>query len=401
MRLAVLTFHRAYNCGAMLQAWALRTVLERMGHSVEFPVCNHVGEKGCLHPYVWHPSPIKWVRSLVYRTLYNLSALFGGRLAERRYRRFRGAFLPEREVPVSALGAHYDCLVIGSDQVWSVSHAGKDYGVFCGGDLPTGLPRISYAASYGDRRLTSEERSQLLPQLGRYAAVSVREREAQRELGALGVGHVALTLDPTLLLTAEDYRDAMDRIRVRGPFLYVYWVNGGQALLDTAHALAKRLNVRLVVTPVYVHSKVGAPKGMTLGVSPGRLLAYAQRATYVLAGSFHGTVFGLLFGKPFLSFREGPDAVESRPASLLNSLGIPERLVTPETSLGEMVRLMREPVPEAVYVERLPKLRQQSLDWLRAALEKVAREHCDGTAKESLPYPLNAFRRINRGGANT
>ena len=44
MKIAILTFHRAYNCGAMLQAWALRTVLERMGHTIEFPILNHVGE---------------------------------------------------------------------------------------------------------------------------------------------------------------------------------------------------------------------------------------------------------------------------------------------------------------------------------------------------------------------
>ena len=42
MRIAILTFHRAYNCGAMLQAWALKTVLERKGHALvdkEFDEC--------------------------------------------------------------------------------------------------------------------------------------------------------------------------------------------------------------------------------------------------------------------------------------------------------------------------------------------------------------------------
>lgn len=39
-----------------------------------------------------------------------------------------------------------------------------------------------------------------------------------------------------------------------------------------------------------------------------------------------------------------------------------------------MVRLLHEPIPEVVYAERLPDLRQQSLDWLKAALEKVERE---------------------------
>lgn len=371
MRIVTLTFHRAYNCGAMLQAWALRVVLERMGHEVEFLICNHVGERDCLLPYVYRKSPMRLLISLLYRTVYNGFALFGGKVAERRYRAFRRRFLPERAVAVANLADVYDCAVIGSDQVWSAQHAGSDYSLFCGERLPERLHRISYAASYGDRCLTDDEREQLIPCLRRYGAVSVRERVAQDELTRLGVRDVAWVLDPTLLLTAEDYRQAVDDIRVRGPYLYVYWVSGGEPLLSTARRLAKRLKVKLIVTPVYIHSKVGAPRGMTLGISPGRLLAYTQQATYVLAGSFHGTVFGLLFKKPFLSFRERPDVVESRPASLLNRLGIPERLVTPEVPIEEMVRLLHEPISEIVYTERLPNLRQQSLDWLKAALEKV------------------------------
>lgn len=374
MRIAILTFHRAYNCGAMLQAWALRVVLERMGHMVEFPICNHVGVRNCLLPYVYRKSPIRLLISLLYRTVYNGFALFGGKASERRYCAFRRRFLPEREIEVSNLADVYDCAVVGSDQVWSTQHAGVDISLFYGECLPERLYRISYAASYGDRCLTDDERNQLIPCLRRYGAVSVRERVAQDELTRLGVRDVAWVLDPTLLLTAEDYRQAMDDIRAREPYLYVYWVSGGEPLLSTARRLAKCLKVKLIVTPVYIHSKVGAPKGMTLGISPGRLLAYMQQATYVLAGSFHGTVFGLLFKKPFLSFRERPDVVESRPASLLNRLGIPERLVTPEVPIEEMVRLLHEPIPEVVYTERLPDLRQQSLDWLKAALEKVERE---------------------------
>lgn len=374
MRVAILTFHRAYNCGAMLQAWALRVVLERMGHTVEFPICNHVGERNCLLPYVYRKSPIRLLISLLYRTAYNWSALFGGKVSERRYRAFRRRFLPEREIEVTNLADVYDCVVIGSDQVWSAQHTEANTSLFYGECLPERLYRISYAASYGDRSLTSDEREQLIPCLRRYCAISVRERAAQDELTRLGVREVAWVLDPTLLLAAEDYRLAMDDIRVRGPYLYVYWVSGGKLLLNTAGRLAKRLKVKLIVTPVYIHSKVGAPKGVTLGVSPGRLLAYTQRATYVLAGSFHGTVFGLLLKKQFLSFRERPDVVESRPASLLNCLGIPERLVTPKVPIAEMVRLLHEPISEEVYSERLPKLRQESLDWLKAALEKVERE---------------------------
>ena len=374
MRIAILTFHRAYNCGAMLQAWALQVVLRRMGHESSFPICNHVGEAECRLRYERKSSFFHTLQSFIYRTLYNIFALRGGMLAESRYRRFREKLLSERAVSEPDLEAAYDCAVIGSDQVWSSKIAGDHYSHFIGETLPARLPRVSYAASYGDRSLTAEEQGRLVSRLKRFTAVSVRERRAQQELTGLGVQEVACVLDPTLLLMAEDYRVATDGIRWHGPYLYVYWVSGGARLLETARALAKRLNVKLVVTPVYIHSAWGAPKGMTLGVSPGRLLAYTQKASYVLAASFHGTVFGVLFKRPLLSYSEDGNNRESRQASLLNSLGISDRLVSPETPIDEMVRLLYEPIPEEVYSERLPKLRQESLDWLKAALEKVERE---------------------------
>ena len=36
MKIGILTYHRAHNYGAMLQAYALRTFLREQGHQVEF-----------------------------------------------------------------------------------------------------------------------------------------------------------------------------------------------------------------------------------------------------------------------------------------------------------------------------------------------------------------------------
>ena len=73
MKIAILTFHRAYNCGAMLQAWALRTVLERMGHVVEFPILNHVGERNrWLKLIDFRKRGMNLIRSFIGRFLLNI-----------------------------------------------------------------------------------------------------------------------------------------------------------------------------------------------------------------------------------------------------------------------------------------------------------------------------------------
>lgn len=75
---------------------------------------------------------------------------------------------------------------------------------------------------------------------------------------------------------------------------------------------------------------------MRYSVSPDCLVQYARNAKYVLAGSFHGTVMGVMFKKPFLSLRGQVDLHESRPAALLRKIGRSNRLVNPTTSLDEM-----------------------------------------------------------------
>ena len=104
MRIGILTFHRAYNCGAMLQAWALKTVLERMGHQVEFPICNHVGETPRWRFCEWQnreKKGLQWIRSVVGRAYVNLRSIpyhlgsipCEGVLRDR-YKSFRREFLP-------------------------------------------------------------------------------------------------------------------------------------------------------------------------------------------------------------------------------------------------------------------------------------------------------------------
>ncbi len=88
----------------------------------------------------------------------------------------------------------------------------------------------------------------------------------------------------------------------------------------------------------------------------------------MLAGSFHGTVMGLMFNKPFLSLRAQVDEYESRPAALLNMLGCSDRLVNPTTSIYDMEEMLRCEVPKRAF-DLLDVKRHESLHWLAQALE--------------------------------
>lgn len=370
MKIAILTFHRAYNCGAMLQAWALKTVLERMGHTVEFPICNHVGEsrRWALDWVDSKKSGIAKVRSFIGRTLINLMSVPTQDVLRARYRRFRNKYLPERLCNAEGLDKFYDLIVVGSDQVWNPRIAALDSPLFLAETLPTGIGKVAYAVSYGDKPLSDDELKRVLAAVNRFSSVSVRETLAQRQLSDSACKPIEVVADPTLLLKAVDYEELCTGIKTPcQPYLFMYTLWADKFFFETAKELARRLGVKCVIAPCYQYSRYGAPKGLTYSVSPERLVALARGAKYVLAGSFHGTVMGVLFKKSFLSLRGQVDEHESRPAALLNRIGCGNRLVNPTTSLDEMEKLLKSDLPDSAYA-KLNDFRDASLAWLKSSL---------------------------------
>lgn len=369
MRIAILTFHRAYNCGAMLQAWALKTVLERMGHTVEFPVCNHVGEsKRWLYPFVkTYGIGLTSFKRRVEGFLSNIMSIPCEDMLRYRYTKFRKRFIPERYCAVDQLSCHYDLLIVGSDQVWNQGIACSDAKVFLGENLPVEIKKIAYAVSYGDKLLEGEGLNRVVNALPRFDAVSVREGFAQVQLSELTTKSIAETLDPTLLLSGTDYMALADGAVPKEPYLFVYVLYPDHFFVDTARELARRLHVKCVIAPCYQYTRFRAPKDVLYGITPGRLVALAQNAKYLLSGSFHGTVMGILFDKPFISLRVQEEHMGSRISALFNILGCPERLATSATTIDEMEGLMYTRLAPNVYA-RLSQRRAESLSWLSAVI---------------------------------
>lgn len=378
MRIGILTFHRAYNCGAMLQAWALKKTLERMGHDVSFPSCNHVGE---TKRFTWLPwcnrqkRGMAFVIAVVKRALYNaysiLIKLFSipcEDISRHRYNSFRRKYLPEVETSPALFKDHYDLLISGSDQVFSDIHSIEDAPLFFCENKPSDLRAITYAASYGDSRLEGERLERVVAALDNFDRVSVRERQAEEQLSALSSHAITEVLDPTLLMSQEDYDEIAYGQVPSVPYLFVYTVYMDPFIIETSRAIAKRLGIKCIIAPSTLYSRWLAPRGMTYSISPDRLVQYARHATYVLAGSFHGTVMGVVFKKPFLSLRAKVDVFESRPASLLRKIGCSDRLVNPSVSLDEMVHRLTAPLPD--YSAALEQAREASLAWLKEAVRE-------------------------------
>lgn len=330
MRIGILTLPLHTNYGGILQAYALQTVLERMGHEV----C--LIEKKCK----FLPFPL-WKAPLVYgkRILMNV---FGhpfpifyeqqDNIIRKNTEQFINKYIKRRIVDAFSeiREDDFDVIVVGSDQIWrpkyfkDIEHAYLDFA------KDWNIKRIAYAASFGtdEWEYTPKQTARCGELLKYFNAVSVREDSGvnlcRTHLG-VEAKHV---LDPTMLLTREDYIRLFENDNIpksKGSLLtYILDETPEKAALIDKVAYEKGL------IPFRVNSKVEnreAPLHDRIQPSVEQWLRGFYDAKFVVTDSFHSSVFSIIFRKPFIAIGNA-DRGLSRLISLLSMFGLEKRLVT-------------------------------------------------------------------------
>ena len=324
MEIVIATPYKIANFGAILQAWALRTVLERMGHRVRYLNCR----------YIW-PGVFGWKRLLCSRSVAAFFAkLRINRLMRNVMAEMGGGFPETRPYDsVAALLAHppkADCFIAGSDQIFGSANflSRKRYlPVLLGfGDSET--KRIAYAGSFGthttEKLVKSEEVSKLMH---RFAAIGVRERSGVDILREWMGIEGEWTPDPTLLLMAEDYRKAFS-VNANTP--------GGGGYIAT-YMLGWQDKARFEKACAEARKELGKDDmkivNLSEALSLGEWLTKLSNASCVITNSFHGYCFSQIFGVPhkILEF-EGADYWRSERTRDL-------RRALKEYSLADMSRI--------------------------------------------------------------
>ena len=311
------------NYGAMLQGWALRTVLERMGHDV-----RHLNV-----PWLWHGVRNWWgiVRS---RSINNMiDKIKINRMMRLSYKtmgnppvtRVYKSISELRRCPPSA-----DCYIAGSDQIWAMYHLRNqanaavvtlDFGV-------DSVTRIAYAPSIGKANWTNDEMlfaRQFQFQLSKFKALSAREESGCRLVSAISDRSCVWVPDPTLLIGHDDYLN-MVRLAARdlgaGNHVFMYLLG-----FNTPH----RRDMVEDIVGVIMRKDVLAFNVHRLRI-PAPLNAWPSdlaTARFVVTNSFHGLCFSLIFHRPFVivGYDREDGWRNERVEDLLRRLDLLERFV--------------------------------------------------------------------------
>lgn len=267
----------------------------------------------------------------------------------------------------------YEAFVVGSDQLWLPSNISADY--YTLNFVPEEVKKIAYATSFGVSQLPHKQAEMARHFLNRLNAIFVRETSGQMLIRQLTGKEVPLVCDPTLLFTAEEWnRQAPQTRKIQENYLLCYFLGNNPEQRNFAKKLADALNCKIVQLPnldEYIKSDEGFATYPLYDVSPLDFIALIRDARFVLTDSFHCTVFSTLFEKPFFSFRRYNNdslvSTNSRIYSLLDTFGIPERLLRGNEEISQCLKMQ---IDFAKVHQNIDDLRQKSIEMLTKALDQ-------------------------------
>ena len=360
MRVGIITWYDIVNYGAVLQGYATQKVLESWGHESVFlrhkrtPTSNPGSNKPSFPLNVYSR-----LRDLTPNRIRNRRGY-----AEQRevFDQFRGRFLNIGDSYNHQKGL--DAVVIGSDQIFDLTNGfnGFQYGK----DIQTDRV-IAYAPSFGETMIEdierSEHKAEITILLTRMKQLSARDENTKRIIRTLTGKDIDVVLDSALLYGFSKEASEWDTMApVSPPYLLVYMIMGvttDRGYCDAVTRFARKHGLKTV--------SVGERRGWCdlsyPSASPQEFVQLIRQSKMVVTNTFHGTIFSMLFNKPFyVSYRSHN---ENKLFHLLNYFQLdsvikntPEGFLDADLPVIDFVRLN----------ELLERRRQRSSEYLQTAL---------------------------------
>ncbi len=208
-----------------------------------------------------------------------------------------------------------DVYLAGSDQIWNPIQCNPLFFL----EFVKNNRCISYAASMGKTRIPDGKLNIIKDYLEKFEYISVRENMCAKALSDLTDKDIEVNIDPTFLLSAEEWRKYEKEYKVEQPYILLYMLYWDDGCKNKIKSLKKKTGL-----PVYAISNglsaVYADKVLyDIGIE--EFLWLIDNAQYVVTSSFHGAAFSTIFNKKFATLinPESP----SRIANLLETLSVP------------------------------------------------------------------------------
>lgn len=248
--------------------------------------------------------------------------------------------------------------VCGSDTIFAVPEFGFDDGFYA--NYPVMQNRsVAYAASFGDYEVSSEDSVELAKRFENFNYIALREDDKLENVKSLTTTPVDKVIDPTLLLTGEDYEEISIAPEITEPYLLLYSRRKNNDMQSFAERMAAQNGWKIV--EISLNAKNVDKHIMRYDAGVEEFLGLVKNASMVVTNSFHGMIFAVQFRRPFYIFSR--KLCDVKIAEVLDLFGIADRLLHDGKEDSAL------PIDYERVHDRLSIARRDSLKILRKELE--------------------------------
>lgn len=374
MKIGTITFHASHNYGSVLQAYALQTYIEKLGVEenipIDYKIINlRIPIQRKIYAYRSQEEGIQGIGKRILNIPFQ-------NVNKTKYERFE-KFINERlkltpkeyetEESLMKENFDFDYYVSGSDQLWNIGAVDFSWANYL--SFTSSKNKISYAASFGPKKLnwTEEQKQKITNLLKDYSYLSVREEGSFQNVKTLIGKEPEILIDPTALLTKQQWEGIFSKEPIiKEDYLFFYTLDATSEKVNIVNQVAKKLGLKVVVSKSF--KKYDFINGYTrkYDSGPEEFLNLIKYAKLVISSSFHGTVFSILFHKPFLAI---DGAKDFRIATLLKKMELLDRSVINEVEDIENKCKNAYEIDFAKAEDILKKEREKSRVFLKKALK--------------------------------
>lgn len=320
-KIGILTFQSTVNYGAQLQNFALQEFISKNNKNLDVCVINYDNKTVNSIERKFNLKDQKNLKDFI-------KYLKNGRSKKRRwlsFEKFRKEYInltrEYTERDIKRVDSKIDYYVVGSDQVWNLDITGSDYTYFLN-FVKDKEKKESYAASLGKTIFTKQESAKISKFLSEFNHINVREKSAEEFLKSKKIKNVNTVMDPTFLLSKEEWERLFELKSINGKneYILVYMIDNIKENFKKIKKFAKKNKLKVVylTNDFFNIHKVKNIRD----ASPIDFLNYIYNSKYVVTGSFHAICFSIIFNKNFYYAYNQHNGRNSRLKDLLNSLNI-------------------------------------------------------------------------------
>lgn len=298
-KIGIITFHNSYNCGSMLESYAIQTIINRACGNAEIIDFSNDGQRDVYSVFFKNSSAKNIIKNLIL-----LSHKKKIEFNNMKYEQFKDKnfILSDKYTDNTQLNDNnYSVVVAGSDQIWNITISDGDDAYF----LPwvKRAKKVAYAPSFGAKNIVENTTvvEKYKNMINQFDALSIREENGRKWIKELCNKDVDVLLDPTLLLDKKDYEKIEDKsINPKEKYIFFYAPSFDRKICKYVKRISEKYDLKVITwsTKSY-YLKFIKSFGFVLPEyeDPSVYLSLIKNAELVITTSYHGTIFSTIYKK--------------------------------------------------------------------------------------------------------